>query len=82
MPVLCVLCPPPAGGDDTLIRRWEPLQLTSSSAPLELHTSSVRVLAAGATDCLVSGDAAGELAVWSLPVSGAPVAVELQSCCA
>jgi WD40 repeat protein len=54
------------GGDDALVRRWDVVELSPASEPLHVHGSSVRVLAAGSKDCLLSGDASGEVAVWSL----------------
>jgi hypothetical protein len=59
------------GGDDGMVRRWDPFQLEPLGAPLDAHGgASVRVLAGGPVggsgDCLVSGDAAGEIAVWSV----------------
>lgn len=57
------------GGDDGLVRRWDPVELEPLGGPMDGHGgSSVRVLAAGGAggDCLLSGDASGEVAVWSV----------------
>ncbi|KAI8477203.1 MAG: WD40-repeat-containing domain protein [Monoraphidium minutum] len=57
------------GGDDGLVRRWDPVELEPVGPPLDGHGgASVRVLAAGRPggDCLVSGDASGEVAVWAV----------------
>lgn len=54
------------GGDDCLVRRWDPKLLTPAAAPLQVHHASVRALAAGSKECLLSGDASGEVAVWLL----------------
>lgn len=53
------------GGDDKLIRAWDPL-LSPIGQPLDSHTSSVRVLAAGRTGLLVSGDAEGDVCIWEV----------------
>lgn len=55
-----------SGGDDMLIRRWEPASLEPLRAPIYGHQSSVRVLAAGSGGCLVSGDAVGEVCIWNM----------------
>ncbi|GBG00335.1 hypothetical protein Rsub_13105 [Raphidocelis subcapitata] len=57
------------GGDDGLVRLWDAVELAPAGAPLDGHGgASVRVLAAGRPggDCLVSGDASGGVAVWSV----------------
>ncbi|CAL5222253.1 g4589 [Coccomyxa viridis] len=55
------------GGDDKLVRRW---RLGTLSPPpnnaLYCHNYSVRALAAGPTDTLVSGDQSGEVAFWRI----------------
>jgi WD40 repeat protein len=56
------------GGDDGLVRRWDPVDLSPVGEPLDAHGgASVRVLAAGPPggDCVVSGDQAGSVAVWT-----------------
>ncbi len=52
--------PPPQ-----LIRAWDPL-LSPIGQPLDSHASSVRVLAAGRTGLLVSGDAEGDVCIWEV----------------
>lgn len=47
-----------------LVRRWEPTLLQPAAAPLLCHHHSVRSLAAGSRELLVSGDKGGEVAVW------------------
>lgn len=54
------------GGDDGLVRRWHSAVLEPLGEPLAVHGASVRVLAAGRTDCLVSGDSAGQLCIWQV----------------
>ena len=57
------------GGDDGLVRVWDPVELGPAGPPLDGHGgAAVRVLAAGPPGggCLVSGDASGEVAVWAL----------------
>lgn len=53
------------GGDDKLIQRWVPGALRPLS-PLYGHANSVRVLSAGRNSALVSGDAAGNVMLWSI----------------
>jgi len=52
------------GGDDHLVRRWNLQLLAPVGEPLAVHGGSVKALAAGEKECVVSGDATGELAVW------------------
>jgi pleiotropic regulator 1 len=52
------------GGDDHLVRRWSLQLLAPVGEPLAVHGGSVKALAAGDKECVVSGDATGELAVW------------------
>lgn len=54
------------GGDDQLVRRWQSGLLVPAAPPLFCHNHSVRALAAGGRDLLVSGDKGGELAVWKV----------------
>ncbi|KAL4420306.1 hypothetical protein ABPG77_001396 [Micractinium sp. CCAP 211/92] len=54
------------GGDDKLVRRWEPTLLQPAAPPLLCHNHSVRSLAAGGHELLVSGDKGGEVAVWKV----------------
>lgn len=59
------------GGDDKLIRRWRAGVsgaglLAPAAEPLYCHHYAVRCLAAGDNGTLVSGDANGEIAVWSI----------------
>lgn len=53
------------GGDDKLIRRWSLADLTPGE-PLYCHNHSIRTLNAGKSELLVSGDAGGEVAVWTV----------------
>lgn len=57
------------GGDDGLVRRWDPVDLSPLGSPLDGHSgAAVRVLAsarAAGGGCLVSGDATGHVAVWA-----------------
>jgi pleiotropic regulator 1 len=55
------------GGDDKLVRRWHlgTLAIPEANA-LYGHNYAVRSLAAGKKDLLVSGDSAGELAIWQV----------------
>lgn len=55
-----------SGGDDKLVRRWDARLLTPAGPPLQLHSAAVKALAVGERDLLLSGDAAGEVAVWSV----------------
>ena len=54
------------GGDDQLVRRWQPSLLQEAATPLYAHNHCVRVLAAGPRELVVSGDKAGEVAVWKV----------------
>ncbi|KAK9815652.1 hypothetical protein WJX72_007443 [[Myrmecia] bisecta] len=55
------------GGDDKLVRRWRLGMLTPpTSSALFCHHYSVRALAAGPYETLVSGDAGGEVALWKV----------------
>lgn len=54
------------GGEDQLIRQWQPAVLEEKGVPVGGHDSPVRVLAAGARDCLISGDSNGEVILWSV----------------
>lgn len=54
------------GGDDKLVRRWDPSLLMPAAQPLLCHNHSVRTLAAGGKELVVSGDKGGELAVWKV----------------
>lgn len=54
------------GGDDHMVRRWDPRVLQPVGGPLAVHTGSVKALAAGSKECVVSGDATGEVAVWNV----------------
>ncbi len=58
---------PPARPWLQMIRAWDPSSLESVPciAPMG-HEASVRALAAGCCSTLLSGDANGELAIWSL----------------
>lgn len=49
-----------------LVRRWDPSLLQPAAEPLLCHNHSVRTLAAGARELLVSGDKGGEVAVWKV----------------
>ncbi len=50
-----------------LVRRWRLGSLAPARAPaLHCHHHSVRTLAAGPCETLVSGDAAGGLALWTV----------------
>ncbi|KAL6784820.1 hypothetical protein ACKKBF_B03360 [Auxenochlorella protothecoides x Auxenochlorella symbiontica] len=55
-----------SGGDDKLLRRWVPSLLMPAAAALHCHHHSVRSIAAGSSELLVSGDKSGELAIWKL----------------
>ncbi len=48
------------------MRRWDPALLEPAAPPLFAHNHSVRAVAAGGRDLVVSGDKAGELAVWKV----------------
>lgn len=54
------------GGDDALIRRWATSLLQPAAPPLHCHSHSVRSLAAGGRELVVSGDKGGEVAVWKV----------------
>ncbi|EIE23228.1 WD40 repeat-like protein [Coccomyxa subellipsoidea C-169] len=55
------------GGDDKLVRRWRLGSLNPApSNALFCHNYSVRALAAGSTETLVSGDQSGEIAFWRI----------------
>jgi pleiotropic regulator 1 len=54
------------GGDDNLVRRWEPSLLQEAAAPLHAHNYPVRALAAGGGELVVSADKGGEVAVWKV----------------
>ncbi|KAK9835374.1 hypothetical protein WJX81_005503 [Elliptochloris bilobata] len=55
------------GGDDKLVQRWRLGSLAPARAgALHCHNHSVRTLAAGPCETLVSGDAAGGLALWTV----------------
>ena len=45
------------------MRRWDKAQLLPAAEPLQCHSHSVRTLAAGSQELVVSG---GELAVWKV----------------
>ena len=49
-----------------LVRRWDPQLLLPAAGPLLCHHHSVRTLAAGGRELLVSGDKGGEVAVWKV----------------
>eukprot|EP00879_Flechtneria_rotunda_P003538 GHRR01003772.1.p3 GENE.GHRR01003772.1~~GHRR01003772.1.p3 ORF type:complete len:108 (+),score=45.95 GHRR01003772.1:1219-1542(+) len=55
-----------SGGDDKLVRRWDARLLVSLGEPLQVHQAGVKALAVGQNELLVSGDAAGEVAVWTV----------------
>jgi hypothetical protein len=55
-----------SAGDDGLVRRWDARLLLPVGEPLMCHHSAVKSLATGDKELLVSGDAAGEVAVWLL----------------
>jgi hypothetical protein len=61
-----------SGGDDNLVRRWDAALLSPVGEPLAVHLAAVRTLAAGKREVLVSGDASGEVAVWTLPMPSPP----------
>lgn len=46
--------------------------LPPAGEPLQAHEANVRVLAAGSTECLVSGDSDGTLCIWALPSRPGP----------
>lgn len=48
------------------MRRWDPSLLMPAAQPLLCHNHSVRTLAAGGKELVVSGDKGGELAVWKV----------------
>ena len=48
------------------MRRWDKAQLLPAAEPLQCHSHSVRTLAAGSQELVVSGDKGGELAVWKV----------------
>ena len=52
------------GGSDKQVRRWDPQLMLPAAQPLLCHNHSVRTLAAGGRELLVSGDKGGEVAVW------------------
>lgn len=54
------------GGGDKLVRRWWPEVLLEAASPLYCHNQSVRALAAGTKELLVSADKGGEVAVWKV----------------
>ncbi|BDA50211.1 probable pre-mRNA-splicing factor prp46 at C-terminar half [Coccomyxa sp. Obi] len=55
------------GGDDKLVRRWRLGSLNPApSNALFCHNYSVRALAAGSTETLISGDQSGEIAFWRI----------------
>ncbi|KAK9835705.1 hypothetical protein WJX74_006335 [Apatococcus lobatus] len=55
------------GGDDKLVRRWNPADLTpAASEALFSHHYPVRALSAGPNEVLVSADAKGEVCMWTL----------------
>lgn len=49
-----------------LVRRWDPQLMLPAAEPLLCHNHSVRTLAAGSRQLLVSGDKGGEVAVWKV----------------
>ena len=49
-----------------LVRRWDPQLLVPAAGPLLCHHHSVRTLAAGGRELLVSGDKNGEVALWKV----------------
>lgn len=53
------------GGDDNLVRRWD-ARLLTAMGPLHCHNHSVRVMASGNKEVLLSGDKSGEIAVWKI----------------
>lgn len=55
-----------SGGSDKLVRRWDPQLLVPAAGPLLCHHHSVRTLAAGGRELLVSGDKNGEVALWKV----------------
>lgn len=60
------------GGEDKMVRRWSPAVLEPTGPPLEFHNAAIKALAAGDRECLVSGDANGDMAVWLIPPAGSP----------
>lgn len=59
-------CPPPPHSLLQLVRRWDPQLLLPAASPLLCHHHSVRTLAAGGRELLVSGDKNGEVALWKV----------------
>jgi WD40 repeat protein len=55
-----------SGGGDRCVRRWAPRSLLAAAPPLLAHSHSVRALAAGPRELVVSGDKGGEVAVWKV----------------
>lgn len=51
---------------EQMVRRWTLGDLGVAAEPLLGHESSVRTLAAGDAHCLVSGDADGDICIWTL----------------
>lgn len=52
------------GGDDQLVRRWEPAVLEQFSEPLHCHNAPIKTLVSGSSECVLSGDSAGTVGVW------------------
>ena len=61
----CLPCPFPLPCLQ-LVRRWDPALLLPAAQPLLCHNHSVRTLAAGKKELIVSGDKGGEVAVWKV----------------
>lgn len=57
---------PSCGTPPQLVRRWNPALLEPAADPLYCHNNSVRALAAGPRQVVVSGDKGGEVAVWKV----------------
>lgn len=62
------------GGEDKLVRRWRlgTLEAPAEGGALYCHNYPVRTLASSRGGTLVSGDASGELAIWSVKEPVAP----------
>ena len=60
------LAPSPPTPVPQLVRRWDPQLLVPAAGPLLCHHHSVRTLAAGGRELLVSGDKNGEVALWKV----------------